>query len=378
MFNTDPTVPDWEKSPEQIKKDNQEAAESQNAQAWAEAFPAPAAENNPWLNANMTSEQPAAQAPEAQAMPQMEDELTLTPEEDQLTPEEQPPLGEQLPPETPQFEDPTQPPMPPVGPAPGANNELASTDNIVTNQLQEVWNNGQGDQSLTDAYDDLRGSFTADNIKTSADMVETDINDAIQENTGKSADSEANLAQGGEITPDMPPSASQSQVSADLYNLTASAGATAIGAQANAETAAAQLMQDNSDVAADATQRDLDSAKQTLEDIQSDIPVVGAQAEPGSTELQTAESVLQDAQQMVIDAQESLKNAQKQAEERQEFINEHQEEVKDLQDQGVEMDEINQAITETGSLDTLQEDTKPEGAPAEDDDELEPRQSIFG
>ena len=341
MFNTDPTVPEWEKSPEQTKRDSQEAINSQNAQAWAEAFPAPTAEENPWNNFEMTPDQ-TAQAPEAQAMPQMEDELAPAPQDEQLTPEAQPLQDEQLPPEIPIFEgfdQPTGPaepapepiPAPIPEPAPGANAELASTDNIVTNQLREVWNNGQGGQSLTDAYDDLRGSFTADSIKTSADMVETKVSDTIQENSGKDTNSEVNFDQSAGAT-DAPLGPDQGQVNAALYDLTASAGATALGAQASAETAATQLMQDNESINADATQQDLDTAKQTLEDIQSDIPTIGAQAEPGSTELQTAESVLHDAQQMVIDAQQSLEAAQKQAEERQEFIDEHQEEVKDLQD----------------------------------------------
>lgn len=325
MFNTDTTVPEWEKSPEQSKKDNLENAESQNAQAWAEAFP-PEENDNPWLNVDMESEKP-------------------------------------------QLEDDTKPSMPDSD----DNNELADTDNIVTNQLREVWNDGQGGQNLTDAYDNLRGSFTAENIKTSADTIETTVSDTVQENSGKDAGSEVNYAQSDENTPEALPEPDQNQVKSDLYNLTASAGATAIGAQASAEMATAQLMQDSENGGTDSTQQDLDDAKQTLEDIQSDITTIGTQAESGSSELQTAESALHDAQQMVIDAQQSLEEAKQQAEERQEFIKEHQEEIQDLQEQGVEMGEINQAITEDGNIDSLREENPPEK-----DDEFEPRQSIFG
>ena len=41
--------------------------------------------------------------------------------------------------------------------------------------------------------------------------------------------------------------------------------------------------------------------------------------------------------------------------------------------EALEMDEINQAITEDGNIDSLQEENPPEK-----DDEFEPRQSIFG
>lgn len=325
MYNTDSTVPEWEKTPEQTRANNQEisAADAKRAQAWAETFPNN--EVNPWLNADMQAA-----------------------------------IGEQV------AETLSQP-------SPDDDNELANTDNIVTNQLREVWNNGNGGQSLEDAYDDLRGSFTAENIKTSADMVETEVSDTIKENSGKSMNSEADLAQDNNGSPDAPSVSDFSQANADLYNLAASAGATALGAQANAETAMAEFAQTNESQSADSVQLDLEEAKQALESIQSDIPAIAGQAEQNSSELKTAESILHNAQQMVYDAQASLEAAQEQAEQRQEFIDEHQEEVQDLQDQGVEMEDINQAITETGDIKDLQEENPPE-----EDDEPDMRQSIFG
>lgn len=360
MYNTDSTVPEWEKTPEQTRANNQEisAADAERAQAWAETFPNN--EVNPWLNADMQAAI-GEQVAESQYMPQLETQMPQTPQD------------EQLPPEMAQFEDPNQSQEPLSQPSSDANNELTSTDNIVTNQLREVWNNGNGGQSLEDAYDDLRGSFTAENIKTSADMVETEVSDTIKENSGKAMDSEANLAQDNNDSPDAPPVSDFSQTNADLYNLAASAGATALGAQANAETAMTEFAQTNESQSADSVQLDLEEAKQALESIQSDIPAIAGQAEQNSSELKTAESILHDAQQMVYDAQASLEAAQEQAEQRQEFIDEHQEEVQDLQDQGVEMEDINQAITETGDIKNLQEENPPE-----EDDEPDMRQSIFG
>lgn len=352
MYNTDSTVPEWEKTPEQTRANNQEisAADAERAQAWAETFPNN--EVNPWLNADMQAaigEQVAETL--SQPSPDDDNELANTDDDNEL---DDPDNGNEL-------------------TSSNANNELTSTDNIVTNQLREVWNNGNGGQSLEDAYDDLRGSFTAENIKTSADMVEAEVSDTIKENSGKSMDSEANLAQDNNDSPDTPPVSDFSQANADLYNLAASAGATALGAQANAETAMTEFAQTNESQSADSVQLDLEEAKQALESIQSDIPAIAGQAEQNSSELKTAESILHDAQQMVYDAQASLEAAQEQAEQRQEFIDEHQEEVQDLQDQGVEMEDINQAITETGDIKNLQEENPPE-----EDDEPDMRQSIFG
>ena len=343
MYNTDSTVPEWEKTPEQTRANNQEisAADAERAQAWAETFPNN--EVNPWLNADMQAAI-GEQVAETLSQPSPDDDNEL----------DDPDNGNEL-------------------TSSNTNNELVSTDNIVTNQLREVWNNGNGGQSLEDAYDDLRGSFTAENIKTSADMVETEVSDTIKENSGKSMDSEANLAQDNNDSPDAPPVSDFSQANADLYNLAASAGATALGAQANAETAMAEFAQTNESQSADSVQLDLEEAKQALESIQSDIPAIAGQAEQNSSELKTAESILHDAQQMVYDTQASLEAAQEQAEQRQEFIDEHQEEVQDLQDQGVEMEDINQAITETGDIKNLQEENPPE-----EDDEPDLRQSIFG
>lgn len=343
MYNTDSTVPEWEKTPEQTRANNQEisAADAERAQAWAETFPNN--EVNPWLNADMQA-----------AIDEQVAETLSQPSPDDYNELDDPDNGNEL-------------------TSSNTNNELVSTDNIVTNQLREVWNNGNGGQSLEDAYDDLRGSFTAENIKTSADMVETEVSDTIKENSGKSMDSEANLAQDNNDSPDAPPVSDFSQANADLYNLAASAGATALGAQANAETAMAEFAQTNESQSADSVQLDLEEAKQALESIQSDIPAIAGQAEQNSSELKTAESILHDAQQMVYDAQASLEAAQEQAEQRQEFIDEHQEEVQDLQDQGVEMEDINQAITETGDIKNLQEENPPE-----EDDEPDMRQSIFG
>lgn len=343
MYNTDSTVPEWEKTPEQTRANNQEisAADAERAQAWAETFPNN--EVNPWLNADMQAAI-GEQVAETLSQPSPDDSNEL----------DDPDNGNEL-------------------TKSNTNNELVSTDNIVTNQLREVWNNGNGGQSLEDAYDDLRGSFTAENIKTSADMVETEVSDTIKENSGKSMDSEANLAQDNNDSPDAPPVSDFSQANADLYNLAASAGATALGAQANAETAMAEFAQTNESQSADSVQLDLEEAKQALESIQSDIPAIAGQAEQNSSELKTAESILHDAQQMIYDAQASLEAAQEQAEQRQEFIDEHQEEVQDLQDQGVEMEDINQAITETGDIKNLQEENPPE-----EDDEPDMRQSIFG
>ena len=343
MYNTDSTVPEWEKTPEQTRANNQEisAADAERAQAWAETFPNN--EVNPWLNADMQAAI-GEQVAETLSQPSPDDDNEL----------DDPDNGNEL-------------------TSSNTNNELVSTDNIVTNQLREVWNNGNGGQSLEDAYDDLRGSFTAENIKTSADMVETEVSDTIKENSGKSMDSEANLAQDNNDSPDAPPVSDFSQANADLYNLAASAGATALGAQANAETAMAEFAQTNESQSADSVQLDLEEAKQALESIQSDVPAIAGQAEQNSSELKTAESILHDAQQMVYDAQASLEAAQEQAEQRQEFIDEHQEEVQDLQDQGVEMEDINQAITETGDIKNLQEENPPE-----EDDEPDMRQSIFG
>lgn len=343
MYNTDSTVPEWEKTPEQTRANNQEisAADAERAQAWAETFPNN--EVNPWLNADMQAAI-GEQVAETLSQPSPDDSNEL----------DDPDNGNEL-------------------TSSNTNNELVSTDNIVTNQLREVWNNGNGGQSLEDAYDDLRGSFTAENIKTSADVVETEVSDTIKENSGKSMDSEANLAQDNNDSPDAPPVSDFSQANADLYNLAASAGATALGAQANAETAMAEFAQTNESQSADSVQLDLEEAKQALESIQSDIPAIAGQAEQNSSELKTAESILHDAQQMVYDAQASLEAAQEQAEQRQEFIDEHQEEVQDLQDQGVEMEDINQAITETGDIKNLQEENPPE-----EDDEPDMRQSIFG
>lgn len=352
MYNTDSTVPEWEKTPEQTRANNQEisAADAERAQAWAETFPNN--EVNPWLHADMQAaigEQVAETL--SQPSPDDDNELADTDDSNEL---DDPDNGNEL-------------------TSSNANNELTSTDNIVTNQLREVWNNGNGGQSLEDAYDDLRGSFTAENIKTSADMVETEVSDTIKENSGKSMDSEANLAQDNNDSPDTPSVSDFSQANADLYNLAASAGATALGAQANAETAMTEFAQTNESQSADSVQLDLEEAKQALESIQSDIPAIAGQAEQNSSELKTAESILHDAQQMVYDAQASLEAAQEQAEQRQEFIDEHQEEVQDLQDQGVEMEDINQAITETGDIKNLQEENPPE-----EDDEPDMRQSIFG
>ena len=343
MYNTDSTVPEWEKTPEQTRANNQEisAADAERAQAWAETFPNN--EVNPWLNADMQAAI-GEQVAETLSQPSPDDSNEL----------DDPDNGNEL-------------------TSSNTNNELVSTDNIVTNQLREVWNNGNGGQSLEDAYDDLRGSFTAENIKTSADVVETEVSDTIKENSGKSMDSEANLAQDNNDSPDAPPVSDFSQANAYLYNLAASAGATALGAQANAETAMAEFAQTNESQSADSVQLDLEEAKQALESIQSDIPAIAGQAEQNSSELKTAESILHDAQQMVYDAQASLEAAQEQAEQRQEFIDEHQEEVQDLQDQGVEMEDINQAITETGDIKNLQEENPPE-----EDDEPDMRQSIFG
>lgn len=361
MYNTDSTVPEWEKTPEQTRANNQEisAADAKRAQAWAETFPNN--EVNPWLNADMQAaigEQVAETL--SQPSPDDDNELANTDDDSELADTDDsnklddPDNGNEL-------------------TSSNANNELTSTDNIVTNQLREVWNNGNGGQSLEDAYDDLRGSFTAENIKTSADMVEAEVTDTIKENSGKSMDSEANLAQDNNDSPDAPSVSDFSQANADLYNLAASAGATALGAQANAETAMAEFAQTNESQSADSVQLDLEEAKQALESIQSDIPAIAGQAEQNSSELKTAESILHDAQQMVYDAQASLEAAQEQAEQRQEFIDEHQEEVQDLQDQGVEMEDINQAITETGDIKNLQEENPPE-----EDDEPDMRQSIFG
>lgn len=352
MYNTDSTVPEWEKTPEQTRANNQEisAADAERAQAWAETFPNN--EVNPWLNADMQAAI-GEQVVETLSQPSPDDdnELADTDDSNEL---DDPDNGNEL-------------------TSSNTNNELASTDNIVTNQLREVWNNGNGGQSLEDAYDDLRGSFTAENIKTSADMVEAEVSDTIKENSGKSMDSEANLAQDSNDSPDTPPASDFGQANADLYNLAASAGATALGAQANAETAMAEFAQTNESQSADSVQLDLEEAKQALESIQSDIPAIAGQAEQNSSELKTAESILHDAQQMVYDAQASLEAAQEQAEQRQEFIDEHQEEVQDLQDHGVEMEDINQAITETGDIKNLQEENPPE-----EDDEPDMRQSIFG
>lgn len=360
MYNTDSTVPEWEKTPEQTRANNQEisAADTERAQAWAETFPNN--EVNPWLNADMqaaigeqvaeTLSQPSPDDDNELANAD-DDELADTDDSNEL---DDPDNGNEL-------------------TSSNTNNELVSTDNIVTNQLREVWNNGNGGQSLEDAYDDLRGSFTAENIKTSADMVEAEVSDTIKENSGKSMDSEANLAQDNNDSPNAPSASDFSQANADLYNLAASAGATALGAQANAETAMAEFAQTNESQSADSVQLDLEEAKQALESIQSDIPAIAGQAEQNSSELKTAESILHDAQQMVYDAQASLEAAQEQAEQRQEFIDEHQEEVQDLQDQGVEMEDINQAITETGDIKNLQEENPPE-----EDDEPDMRQSIFG
>lgn len=360
MYNTDSTVPEWEKTPEQTRANNQEisAADAERAQAWAETFPNN--EVNPWLNADMqaaigeqvveTLSQPSPDDDNELANAD-DDELADTDDSNEL---DDPDNGNEL-------------------TSSNTNNELVSTDNIVTNQLREVWNNGNGGQSLEDAYDDLRGSFTAENIKTSADMVETEVSDTIKENSGKSMNSEADLAQDNNGSPDAPSVSDFSQANADLYNLAASAGATALGAQANAETAMAEFAQTNESQSADSVQLDLEEAKQALESIQSDIPAIAGQAEQNSSELKTAESILHDAQQMVYDAQASLEAAQEQAEQRQEFIDEHQEEVQDLQDQGVEMEDINQAITETGDIKNLQEENPPE-----EDDEPDMRQSIFG
>ena len=360
MYNTDSTVPEWEKTSEQTRANNQEisAADAERAQAWAETFPNN--EVNPWLNADMQAAI-GEQVAETLLQPSPDDdnelantddnELANTDDSNEL---DDPDNGNEL-------------------TSSDSNNELTSTDNIVTNQLREVWNNGNGGQSLEDAYDDLRGSFTAENIKTSADMVETEVSDTIKENSGKSMDSETNLAQDNNDSPDAPPVSDFSQTNADLYNLAASAGATALGAQANAETAMTEFAQTNESQSADSVQLDLEEAKQALDSIQSDIPAIAGQAEQNSSELKTAESILHDAQQMVYDAQASLEAAQEQAEQRQEFIDEHQEEVQDLQEQGVKMEDINQAITETGDIKNLQEENPPE-----EDDEPDMRQSIFG
>ena len=122
MFNTDTTVPDWEKSPENHTENQENAEISQRAQAWTEAFPNNEAEN-PWLNANMEGQatQPAEATEELLDEAQPQDDLST----EMLTEQ---PMG--VTPNPSQEED--------------APNQLNSTDNIVANQMQEVWNNGNG------------------------------------------------------------------------------------------------------------------------------------------------------------------------------------------------------------------------------------------
>ena len=338
MFNTDTTVPEWEKSPENHTENQENAELSQRAQAWAEAFPDDSAEN-PWLTANMEE----------------------TPND---TPAETP------------FEDPDARPM---GPTPNpsqeaeAPNQLNNPDNIVAGQMLQVWNGGDGGQSLENAYDDLRGSFTAENIKTSADMVEPVVADTIRENKSKDPESETELTIDNNLDPEEQSVTRQQQVQADLYNLTASAGATALGAQASAETAMNSLQHDNESTDADAAQRDLEEAQRALEDIQSELPTITSQLERDPLALKTAENTINDAQNMVAEAQESLQAAQDAANERQDFIEDNQEAIDDLKEQGVQMEEINQAIDETGSIEQLQNENPPE-----DEEDEAPRPSIFG
>lgn len=368
MFNTDTTVPDWEKSPEK-QTENQEiqqnAEYARRAQAWSEAFPNDGEANNPWLSADMEATS-NAQTAETEDAPLEDEDPTLEDTE------------EFVPQETPTFENPIEQPMG-VDPNPSqeaeAPNQLNSTDNIVANQMQQVWNNGNGGQTLDSAYDELRGSFTAENIQTSAEMMEPEVADTIRENEGKDASSEANLALDNNLNSETQSISSQQQAQADLYNLTASAGATALGAQATAEAATNQLQQDNDEIAAEAAKRDLEEAQRAIDDIQSEMPMVTSQIHNDPLAESTAENTVRDAQRMVDQAQESLQAAQDAAMERQDIIDEKKDAIEDLQDQGVQMEEINQAIDETGGVEKLQEKTLSDSNEEEDE---EPRLSIFG
>ena len=361
MFNTDTTVPDWEKSPENHTENQENAELTRRAQAWNEAFPNNGAEN-PWLTADM--ETPKAPQTTSNEVAPLDDEIpTMTAPEELMSQEDS------------SFENPIDQPMG-VEPNPSqeseAPNQLNSTDNIVANQMQQVWNNGNGGQTLNSAYDELRGSFTAENIQTSAESIEPEIATTIRENESKGVSSEANLALDNNLNPETPSISSHQQDQADLYNLTASAGAAALGAQASAEVAMNELQQNNDENAAEAAKRDLEDAQRTLEDIQSEIPIITSQLHDDPLAESTAESTVRDAQKMIDNAQESLQAAQDAAIERQEVIEENKEAVENLQEQGVQMEEINQTIDKTGGIEELQEN-----ASSEPEDE-EPRFSIFG
>lgn len=359
MFNTDTTVPEWEKSPEnhtENQETQQNAEYARRAQAWSEAFPNEEAAENPWLTANM----------EETDIPQADEVNNVAPAEDELALDNPTEMDTQLPMDS--IEQ-------PIGVVPNPSqeadmpNQLNSTDNIVANQMQQVWNNGNGGQSLDSAYDELRGSFTAENIQASAEAVEPEVADTIRENKAKGPNSETELALDNNLDQETQSVTSQQQVQADLYNLTASAGATALGAQASAEAAMDTLQQTNNTIEADAAKRNLEEAQRTLNDIQSEIPMVTSQLQNDPLAERTAQDTIRDAQKMVDEAQESLQTAQDAAVEREDFIEENQETIENLQDQGVQMSEINQSIDETGGVKELQEEVELED---------EPRLSIFG
>ena len=338
MFNTDTTVPEWEKSPEnhtENQETQQNAEYARRAQAWSEAFPNEEAAENPWLTANM----------EETDVPQADEVNNVAPAEDESALDNPTEMDTQLP---------MDPIEQPIGVVPNPSqeadmpNQLNSTDNIVANQMQQVWNNGNGGQSLDSAYDELRGSFTAENIQASAEAVEPEVADTIRENEAKGTNSETELAIDNNLDQETQSVTSQQQVQADLYNLTASAGATALGAQASAEAAMDTLQQTNNTIEADAAKRNLEEAQRTLNDIQSEIPMVTSQLQNDPL----AERTAQDA-----------------AVEREDFIEENQETIENLQNQGVQMSEINQSIDETGGVKELQEEVELED---------EPRLSIFG
>lgn len=349
MFNTDTTVPEWEKSPENHTENQENAELSQRAQAWAEAFPNDSAAENPWLTTNMESN--ALAEPETLA-------TTETPEMPIAAGEDVDKI-DGINPNPSQEED-----IP---------NQLTDTTNVVTGQTQEVWNTGDGGQkSLESAYDAMRGTFSAQDIGNSAQLVNAEIADTLRENSSKSLNSEAELALDNNLNPEEEKVSTQEQSQADLYNLVTSAGVTALNAKAQSETAIESLQQDNQSLEAAAAERSLADAKQTLENIQGDMNTIAQQIDQDPLAIKTASDTIDDAQKMVLDAQESLQTAQDQASERQDYIDENQEAVEDLQNQGVQMEEINQSIDETGGIEKLQTENSPEN-----EDEI-PRVSIFG
>ena len=312
MFNTDTTVPDWEKSPENHTENLENTEDARRAEAWNEAFPDSANTQNPWQNANMEAETP---------------------------------------------------------------NQLNNTDNIVAEQMQQVWNDGNGGTSLDAAYDDMRGSFSAEDINASAEAIEPEVANTISENEAKNPDSEGELAFTNNLDQEAAPITDQQQAQTDLYSLTTSAGATAMGAQASAEMAEKSLQQNNDMTAANEAMRDLEEAQKALENIQSEVPTVANQLNQNPLAQDTANATIRDAQRMVAQAQDSLTAAQNAATERQEFIENNQATIDNLQDQGVQMKDINQAIDETGGVQELQNEIPQTG---EEDEYVEPRVSIFG